>query len=791
MSELCKNCGKEKSSGRAGSITAYFFEHNYCQCEQRKQKNLRLSRKATAPGKSERICLACGKSCPEDQRAGSFTAFLFKELRCQCSKPKFAVAQSKRTQVAERFKQKRQTARRHMDRLRHGEAIPIGPGTIIGGTFKIASIIGEGGMGTVYLAQHRTLPQKFALKILAQSLVSEQYWQRFQAEAKTLAALKHPNLVNVYDLGIHENSVFYYSMDYLEGRNLEDILANNGPQTLERTIEIFLAVLDGLAYAHRNGIVHRDIKPANIFICNKGTSAAEVKILDFGIAKLVKGDNAGQELTAAGEVFGSPFYMSPEQCMGNAVDARSDIYSVGCSLFESLSGFVPFEADSSLEIALMHEENTPPLISDVMSNQLPSSVDAVIAKCLAKNPRDRYQSAKELSLDLERIKEGKDVAEYRSAGEKKAHVNTEAEHGKNLTGPLLIGGAVATFLLMGGYFLWNTMLTPARIETVRTEKTKAIKLFLSDEAYTVDQSYILESRTNYTDKLTPQHHTNIKQYLAQRKTPYSHLSLHGELQIFDFPADISLGTITYKKGNKFTQVNANGQVEIPVGSIAQFVAGDSVKEYPDLIKFFRTDDFTCLEFTNMAKKNPQLGPNLVRLTKTKELVLAGSNIEDEDLRWLDKMKSVIFLDLSNTKVTGDGFSKSKIFTRLDSYIINGMKNITPVLEKISPERQLRFISIGATKPTARDFALLSKLSGVKSLIIYGTTLKDENIKSLVRMQSLRELNLRFCKGLTKYSLVYFKQFKNLRNLTIPSNILSPQDMAALRKALPKTRIDQL
>jgi len=649
LSQLCTNCGKERSSGKAGSMTSYFFEHKYCQCERRRQKELRLSKSATAPGKSGRICLACGKSRPEEQKAGSFTAFLFKELRCQCSRPKFAAAESKRTQVADRIKQKRQTARSKIRSLR-GESgpIPIGPGTIIGGTFKIASIIGEGGMGTVYLAQHRTLPQKFALKILAQSLVSEQYWQRFQAEAKTLAALKHPNLVNVFDLGIHENSVFYYSMDYLEGRNLEDILADDGPQTLDRTIEIFLAVLDALAYAHRNGIVHRDIKPANIFICDKGTSGAEVKILDFGIAKLVKSDNISQELTAVGEIFGSPYYMSPEQCMGNAVDARSDIYSVGCSLFETLTGFVPFEADSSVKIALMHEEDAPPLLSEVISNQLPSSVDAVIVKCLAKLPRDRYQSAKELALDLERIRDGKDVAAYRSAEVKQAQIKDD-EHGENPTGTWLIPVTIGTFVLLGGYFLWNTVFPPGFTEAEKIERTKTANrksLFIDNRPDTVAPEMI-SSLTYTSDIMAPEVHTAVKKFLAQRTAPYSHLSPDRDFSIFDFPTDFSLGTVSFRKRNTsiYETVDAMGEVKIPLGMITRFEAGICTNKYPDLIKFFRPEDFTSLSFRGIKEKSPRLGPNLVRLTYLENLGLNSCTLRDQDLASLTKLRSLKVLNL--------------------------------------------------------------------------------------------------------------------------------------------------
>jgi len=770
-------------------MTSYFFEHKYCHCARRQQNDLKLSKSATAPGKSGRICLNCGKSSPEGQRAGSFTAFLFKELRCHCSVPKFATGENKRTQVADRIKLRRQTAKSKIQSL-GGESGPIviGQGTIIGGTFKIVSTIGAGGMGTIYLAQHRTLPQKFALKILAQSLVSEQYWQRFQAEAKTLASLKHPNLVNVYDLGIHENSVFYYSMDYLEGRNLEDILAWDGPQPLERTIEIFLAVLDALAYAHRNGIVHRDIKPANIFICNKGTSGAEVKILDFGIAKLVKGDNAGQGLTAVGEIFGSPYYMSPEQCMGNAVDARSDIYSVGCSMFETLTGFVPFEADSSLAIALMHEEKAPPLLSEVTSNQLPPSVDSVIAKCMAKLPRDRYQSSKELALDLERIRDGKDVTEYGTTGGRQAQGSAEDEQDENRTNRWLIPVTIATTLLLAGYFALNMVFPTGKPEAEKIEKIKPVPL-LFDQRVILDQDSIVESQANHPFEITPQEHNRIKQFLTERKTPYSHFSPDRKSLIFDFPSDINLGMVIYKNAAKtqFIQVEAKGQVKIPANLSSRFDASGYTIAYPDLTKFFRLEDFTSLAFRRAGANNTRLGPNLMRLTNTRQLDLNYSAVNDSDLSWIDEMKSVNSFNLSFTNITGEAFSKSKIFTHLNSFEINGMRNITPVLEKIAPDRHLRIVNIGGSKLTAKDFALLSKLTNIESLNIDDFTLKDENLASLARMQSLKSLNLCGCEGMTNTSLYYLKNLKNLQHLRLPA-VFSQEEISALRKALPKTNI---
>ncbi len=774
MSEFCPNCGKEKLSGKAGSMTSYFFEHKYCHCERRRQKELRLSRKVTAPAKSQRLCLTCGKSRPEEQKAGSFTAFLFKELRCQCSRPKFAAAENKRTQVADRIKQKRQTARSKIQSLR-GESgpIPIGPGTIIGGTFKIASIIGEGGMGTVYLAQHRTLPQKFAVKILAQSLVSEQYWQRFQAEAKTLAALKHPNLVNVFDLGIHENSVFYYSMDYLDGRNLEDILADDGPQTLERTIEIFLAVLDGLAYAHRNGIVHRDIKPANIFICNKGTSGAEVKILDFGIAKLVTGDNTGQELTAVGEIFGSPYYMSPEQCLGNAVDARSDIYSVGCSLFETLTGFVPFEADSSLAIALMHEEDAPPLLADVMSNQLPTSVDTVIAKCLAKNPRDRYQSAKELAIDLERIRDGKDVAAYGRPRAKYAEDRLEIEEAFNSKTLIIVLFSALLFTGVAGLALWNSFYKP-------TEKPikKALRFY--------DENAVLSDRVIRDNALVIQPSTRMKidTYLNGQPNNYSRLiNVQGtKKKQFSFPTSFSLGLLSDLSEKQ--ERESQGIVVFKENCQLKLDANDNVAQVPKLLQYFQKDDLYAFTLATGTTNNDDLMRYLSDLTSLQVLHLPFAELAKRDFAYLDKLKN-----LSELKIElpddGEAFGKTEILTKLQRLSVASPHNISPVINTLARSNSLLTLSLSHVSLTDQDCKKIATIRNLQEIALYSVNFSDQELEHLSATKELKVFYISNAKGLTPACRKSLMKMKKLTLLVLPFGLLTDAQINELKKSNPK------
>ncbi len=282
--------------------------------------------------------------------------------------------------------------------------IDLAPGAIIGGVYQIIDLIGRGGMGEVYSALHIPLDKKCALKVIPPSEVTDVAWQRFQLEAKIVSKLEHVNLVRVTDLGLHEECLPYYAMEYLEGKNLAEVIADEGPLELSRTLEIFMQVCGGVECAHQGGVLHRDVKPANIMLTYSPSGKMEVKILDFGLAKLIRHDRYKQSLTGSGDVFGSPCYMSPEQCGDEEVDSRSDIYSLGCTLFEALTGRPPFSGNLAAAVFFGHLEAQPPTLADAHGKKkFPQSMEELMSRLLRKNPNDRYQTLAEVKADLERI----------------------------------------------------------------------------------------------------------------------------------------------------------------------------------------------------------------------------------------------------------------------------------------------------------------------------------------------------------------------------------------------------
>jgi serine/threonine-protein kinase len=258
-------------------------------------------------------------------------------------------------------------------------------------------------MAEVYRARDELLGREVALKVLSSRFSSDRaFVERFRREAQAAANLSHPNIVSLFDYGA-DDGTYFIVMEYIDGRSLGDVIKDSGALMPERAAEIAIDVAKALQRAHDSGLVHRDIKPSNIMI----TRAGETKVTDFGIARAV-GGNGEATMTQTGMVMGTASYLSPEQAQGNPVDARSDLYSLGVVLYEMLVGEPPFAGESPLAIAYKHVRETPVPPSRINPN-VPAALDAVVMKALAKNPDNRYQSARELAEDLERFLSGAEV----------------------------------------------------------------------------------------------------------------------------------------------------------------------------------------------------------------------------------------------------------------------------------------------------------------------------------------------------------------------------------------------
>jgi beta-lactam-binding protein with PASTA domain/tRNA A-37 threonylcarbamoyl transferase component Bud32 len=270
--------------------------------------------------------------------------------------------------------------------------------TLFDGRYRIVRKLGSGGMANVYLAEDEDLGRRVAIKILNERYANDDLFiERFRREAKSAAALSHPNIVSVYDRGEAEGT-YYIAMEVIEGRSLKELIMTRGPLPIAHALAYTHEMLEALRFAHRHGIIHRDIKPHNILIGER------LKVTDFGIARA-----GASQMTEAGSIMGTAQYLSPEQARGAPVTASSDLYSVGIVLYEMLTGKVPFTGDSAIEIAMKHLNDAPKPPSKIRP-EIPEELDQVVLRALAKNPEDRYQSAEEFSEDLHRVEAGLPLA---------------------------------------------------------------------------------------------------------------------------------------------------------------------------------------------------------------------------------------------------------------------------------------------------------------------------------------------------------------------------------------------
>ena len=285
----------------------------------------------------------------------------------------------------------------------------INKGELIDNRYKIIKSIGEGGMANVYLAWDTILEREVAVKVLRGDLSDdEKFVRRFEREANSASALRHPNIVEMYDVG-EDNGKYFIVMEYVNGKTLKSLIKKRGALNLTEAIDIMLQITSGIACAHESYIIHRDIKPQNVLILEDG----RVKITDFGIALALN----NKEITQTNSVMGSVHYLPPEQASGNSATVKGDIYSIGILMYELLTGKVPFKGDNAVEIALKHMKNPLPSVREENPN-IPQSVENIILKATAKNPKNRYDTVAEMYEDLrvclkdDRVSEERVVYKY-------------------------------------------------------------------------------------------------------------------------------------------------------------------------------------------------------------------------------------------------------------------------------------------------------------------------------------------------------------------------------------------
>jgi serine/threonine-protein kinase len=275
------------------------------------------------------------------------------------------------------------------------------------GSYHLEKLVGRGGMGEVWLAHHRLLRREAAVKLVLPRFLGElngparrKAQRRFEQEAQVIASLRSPHTVAIYDFGVAENGSLYYAMEYLHGLNAEQLVERYGLQPAGRVVAFLRQAIDSLEEAHDAGLIHRDVKPSNVFISRLGKSTDFVKLLDFGLVKVLSDPEGATAITQT-QPAGTPAFMAPEQVRGETIDARTDIYGLGCIAYFLLTGTVVFNKSGAMATAMAHLTEQPELPSRRSELAIPASLERVVMACLAKNPSQRPQSAADLRAQLE------------------------------------------------------------------------------------------------------------------------------------------------------------------------------------------------------------------------------------------------------------------------------------------------------------------------------------------------------------------------------------------------------
>lgn len=632
------------------------------------------------------------------------------------------------------------------------------PGDIVGGTYKLKSLLGQGGMGYVFLAEHSIIKRDYALKIIRPDKMDNFSWQRFEIEGRVIAKLDHPNIVKIYNMGIDQGRCPYYVMDLLPGEPLSRYINRGDGLTFEQCLDIFRQVAEGLAYAHKKGIVHRDVKPANIILL-KDKVGFQAKIVDFGLAKVIN-PVAGQAITAKGQVFGSPYYMSPEQCQGQAVDFRSDIYSLGCALFESIAGEPPFIGAHAIETMLMHTEVAMPKLADRFSEGPAIAVDSLIARMTAKEPYNRYQSMNEVAAALVRLQKRAPLLSLNSPSADNSDSTSSIAQSSSLISRvdskwLLVGLILvaSSFLAAGGYlYATNTKAKPAAAGPP------------SDMVALLDFGPIKS------------HHLGAAGY---REIVFPSIAIGSVADSGDFKPRPAVGSVRVKeKGSVVLSVDENEvpltfeypQVFEQIGK--EEFQGLYLKAKGSLAKIGGTDGHgPALDYSGLARKERiahsqrQLIAILKIVSSWPQLVsltLDGFTANEQVFHRLDQLPQVSSLSIKRAEFNMKELIQCQCFDRLTSFIIEEPVNsfIDPLLFRLAECRNLTFVELDGVDFSPVSLSQLKRCPKLKTLNLNKSDISDEVTKVIAQLKNLSTFRSEG-KSLTESQIATLAKRKNL------------------------------
>lgn len=625
-------------------------------------------------------------------------------------------------------------------------------------------------MGAVFRAEHNVMKKEYAVKVLLADFISEDSWQRFSLEARAIAKMDHANIVKVHNMGTDEDGRPYYVMDLLHGKTLQALSRAKAEIPLPTVMNIFSQIALGLAYAHDKGIIHRDIKPSNIMLIDNKKNY-DVKIVDFGMVKLGKNKASitSQFETKVGEVLGSPLCMSPEQCSGDTCDQRSDVYSLGCTLFEVLTKALPFKGHSAMETMMMHQSAKPPALRERRPDKkFTMTLEAMVAKMLQKSPAARYQSMHEVVRDFERVAAGKPIgaAGYSTlqslgttGGTASATTVDEQEYSSSSKKAdsrlllLLVAGALSITAI--GAILYF-IFVPKPTNNISQTPVKSNE----DRVPTMGTKSLSEKQINANPE-----NKRVLDILLGAEPIVSRVvdTPNGKFRTVHFPPEgIGFYSFSKESGTLGTHLAKNDRM-IPLRApLALTVCpGEEIVPFfhPQIYRKIGPDEIAELGINGSSEswlgkaheafqqQAWQHAIEILDIASTwkalKSLTLMKLSLNSPEAHAkLDKFSHIDNLDLEDMpNLVGVEFVKTKIFDNLQSLRIHNCGQVSPIIAGSLSRKHLQKLTIDCIDLDQATIKAIASAGTLKTLSLASGHLTRDKIANLAQLTNIKELDI--------------------------------------------------
>lgn len=686
--EKCDKCGKNVRRNKAGTITQWLKTTSDCECDNREQLAALLADDERLLSK----CPKCGK-VREATREGSLTQWIFKDSRCKCDWDELGFeidpSQTEITYKAEPVDDEIKALLKSDEIDYHG----LTPEEFPFDRYLIAREIGRGGAGIVFKCYDRFLKKRVAIKTLTGKIWSPEDMLRLQNEARASSKLNHPNVVRVLDFGASSGGQPYMVMDFVDGQTLQEVLSEQEFLEQHIALSIFSQVLDGLSHAHRHGVLHRDLKPSNILVLNALSDDPKALVIDFGIAALTNVSSVSKTASGNTTLTGSPPYMSPDQTRGELFKETSDIYSLGCVFYETLTGINPFRGKTALETISRHANlELPPFSETRPGADIDAELESVVARMLEKSPQMRYQSADEAKRAIDSVFERIDTAR---GGTRLRHRSSNSADDTGYFDDRLwkkgrppdamlyaIAAGCILLVLSAGLLVMNRAADDVRSGNKAPLPKIKDTTTLSDDA----------SKTSYIEDMVMPNSKKNDAYLK-----------------------------TLKRGQDLRSVNLR----------MSDITDDGVKSIQNLPILWL--DLSYTPISNKALEYVSHMPNLFGV------YLTGTDVTVDGIKYLKSMQSLQFLDVSAIPINKECMHTIAQIPNLHRLYMIGNPNLTAdVLTELEKLKSIEGIGFRRSILDHEAVKVIGKLTHVQELLLSYSGITDED---LIPVQQLNELVL--------------------------------------------------